>query len=167
MATWNSENDDDEFFGSSAEEETTGRICTDGFEAHCGLVQAESSALEERHKVIGYHETYDAAKDSALQTGFDAGYSDHFDSSQRIGVVMGRLVMNSKLMNETKVQNRNDTKFRESMHIQALLLTKEHLTADTPQGNKQHSGSTGSYETNSLHDLEMKLLNLISNLDGA
>lgn len=158
MATWKLESDDDEFFGSSAEEERE-RICTDGFEVHSGLAQADASALKERHKVIGYHETYDAARDSALQPGFEAGYTDHFDASQRIGITIGRLVMNAKLK-ESKETNRNNATIheRESIHLQALLLTKDHLTAGSVQDNKNDKSK--GYEKNSLEELERKLSNI-------
>lgn len=162
MTTWNAENDDDEFFGSSAEDERIGRICTDGFEVHCGLAQAEIHALEERHKIIGFHETYDAAKESALQPGFEAGYRDHFEVSQRIGEMIGRLVMNAKL-EECKEKSRGNATIqtRKSPHIQALLLTKDHLTANSLL--QEDKNDSEKKEPKRLEDLEIKVSNIDSN----
>jgi hypothetical protein len=159
MATWKSESDEDEFFGASVEDDSR-RICTDGFEVHSGLAHAESSALKERHKVIGYHETYDAAKESALQSGFEAGYRDHFDASRRIGVMIGRLVMDAK---RKERQDQSNGSIENSKHTQALLLTKDYLTVGSVQDDTNANHATIK-ERNSLEELKLKL-SIISESD--
>jgi hypothetical protein len=162
MATWNSESDVDEFFGASVEDGSR-RTCTDGFEMHSGLIQAETNALKERHKVIGYHETYDAAKESALQSGFEAGYRDHFDVSRRIGVLIGRLVMDAK---RKESQDQCDHSNEVSKNIQALLLVKNHLMTMGPVQDDTNGNDATIKEKNSLEELEMQL-SIISKSDSA
>ncbi|GAX19274.1 hypothetical protein FisN_4Lu489 [Fistulifera solaris] len=162
MATWKSESDEDEFFGAPVENDGQ-RICADGFEVQSGLAQAEACALKERHKVIGYHETYDAAKESALQSGFEAGYRDHFDVSRRIGVMIGRLVMDAKRRGG---QDQYSHSIESSKHTQALLLTKDHLMSiGSVQGDTNAKDATIK-EKNSLEELEVKL-SIISESDCA
>ena len=62
-----------------------------------GLAAAESRALEERFRKIGYHEGYDAAKETKLQEGFEAGYKETFALSKQIGALLGKMTMKSKL----------------------------------------------------------------------
>jgi hypothetical protein len=63
----------------------------------CALAEAESSALQERFRKLGFHEGYDQAKDERLQEGFETGYREAFAVSTRIGILLGEATLNSKL----------------------------------------------------------------------
>ena len=106
MALWQQQEEDD-FFGSE-DDDTKLRRCTDGHELDSGLAVAESSATNERFRNLGYHEAYDATKDVRLQEGFDNGYKDAYEVSSRIGELLGRAMIQSKLgkgKNKDRISN--------------------------------------------------------------
>lgn len=79
--------DDDEFFGDQEDDRRS---------------EKESAAEAERLKVAGYHDTFEDSHNSALQDGFNAGYTDSFDTAVSIGRLLGRLVAHNKLSDHPK-----------------------------------------------------------------
>jgi len=77
--------DDDEFFGSQADEFTAHSSVQEGLTRH------DNHALQERFRVIGFHEAHDESKDIRLQEGFELGYRELIDVSIRIGQILGEV----------------------------------------------------------------------------
>lgn len=99
-----------------------------GFEVDTsGLAAAESRALEERFRNLGFHEGYDAAKEERLQEGFEAGYMETFALSKEIGALVGKIAMKTKLADEeSDVRNSAATT---GLEESVKWLVRERLTS--------------------------------------
>lgn len=101
------------------------------------LAAAESFALEERFRKLGFHEGYDQAKDERLQEGFEIGYKEAFAVSTRIGILLGEATLKSKLLSLTS-----------SPAVDTTTTTKKQIQNsggnddDTSSGNKMKDMST-------------------------
>eukprot|EP00977_Amphora_coffeiformis_P028287 scaffold34921_cov162-Amphora_coffeaeformis.AAC.21 len=103
--------DEDEFFGEGDFSAPVGALHSlndDSIDTFGGLASAESRALAERFKKIGFHEGYDAAKETKLQEGFEAGYKETFALSKEIGTLLGKMTMKSKLDSNGKIESSLD-----------------------------------------------------------
>lgn len=92
--------DEDDFFGDDGEATDRDHRCLidiDGSQSHSGLQAADSKAEQERFRTLGYHETYDTSKEERLQAGFQDGYLSTYEDAHRIGELMGRVIMKSKV----------------------------------------------------------------------
>lgn len=81
---------DEEDFFYEEEIGSSQRRCHDGHELDSGLAAAESTASANRHRLLGYHESYDQSKEVRLQEGFEDGFRKSFDTAVRIGSLLGR-----------------------------------------------------------------------------
>ena len=81
--------DDDEFFGDQDD--------TDDGDFGGRLVIQEDLARQQELKTIGYLESYDEAKETRLQEGFQAGYQETFDLAVRIGALLGEATTRQRL----------------------------------------------------------------------
>jgi len=106
MATWKNGQDDD-FFGGIDDRDTDPEHpkCSDGYELHSGLMQAEIQAQSLRQKTSAYHHAYDVAKEECLQEGFEEGYQENFELSRRMGAILGKLYIRDQLRSTTPKQN--------------------------------------------------------------
>lgn len=118
--------DDDEFFG---QDDSSGPDDVGGGDTNLdnsgGLALAESRALEERFRKLGFHEGYDAAKETMLQEGFEAGYKETFSIAQEIGALLGKMAMKSKVKADGSIDRSRDAVVDED----AQSWVKERLTA--------------------------------------
>jgi hypothetical protein len=92
-------NHEDDFFG--ADEETTDQdhscfVDSGTSQLHSGLQAADVNAEQGRFRTLGYHEAYDSCKGD-LQAGFQDGYRSTYEDAVRIGELVGRTIMQSKV----------------------------------------------------------------------
>jgi hypothetical protein len=146
---------DDDFFGSN-EDDDDEEDCLfvpssllpspgDGSNHHLlldygALARAESSALAERFRKIGFHEGYDPAKDERLQEGFETGYKEAFAVSTRIGIFLGEATLKSKLLPQ---------------HIVPPALISPVATADTTENQIQQIGNDGTSRSGKIDEGEI------------
>lgn len=53
------------------------------------LAIRETAAIERHYWTLGYHESYSKSEESALQEGFEVGYSDAYDFATCLGELLG------------------------------------------------------------------------------
>jgi hypothetical protein len=147
----------DEFFG--ADEDALDDSTNDHIDGHSpndflhsGLQRAETTAEQERFRNIGYHEAYNESKEERLQEGFEAGYSDNYDLSIRIGECIGKVVMESKLLELRKLSTSGREEIAGSS--KSLRASKVARTARTFLANKDNHKS--------LADLEQQITAIVN-----
>ena len=82
----------DEFFGDEDDGVNNGVGNT--------LAEADDSAQRERQKTHGFHETFAASEEAALQEGFEKGYRETFDLAHQIGRNLGIITLHEKFSEE-------------------------------------------------------------------
>jgi hypothetical protein len=117
-----------------------------------GFHLAESAAIEQRFHTIGYHEAYDQSNEVRLQEGFENGYRDTYDASCRIGELLGKVIMQSKLL-ELREQQSSNGEENARDNAGSLLAFKVARTVRTFLANKDNR--------NRLSELEQQVKEII------
>lgn len=92
--------DEDDFFGEdegTSDQDHSCLVDVGGSHLHSGLQAADWNAEQGRFRTLGYHEAYDSCKGERLQAGFQDGYRSTYEDAHRIGELIGRVVMQSKV----------------------------------------------------------------------
>lgn len=168
MALWTRtsalrEAEDDEFFGSVDEEteanatesfdQNQRRRCVEGCDDlwdGSGMMAAkDSAAIEEQHRAIGYHETYDKSQESRLQEGFTAGYTDTFDLATRIGSCLGLAAGQAILATKTNNTSRDTEAVtrRKKAYLEKAARIRDVLTTAADQGDETITTITSQIDT--------------------
>jgi hypothetical protein len=109
MARWSATSHEDDFFGTDSNDleqssavNVSAGAPTDRPMGGCSLAVHEAASLEERHRILGYHETYEEAKETTLQDGFIEGYSQTFPMALNLGKLLGKAAITQQLLEQKR-----------------------------------------------------------------
>jgi hypothetical protein len=164
MALWTrSSRQEDDFFGADGDDDYMAhdgeaRRCDDTLVGHSsnGLALHEAAAVEERYRVLGYHETYESSREATLQDGFIHGYTDTFPIALNIGRLLGQAAIAQKLT-ELTVSERNQEAIDDAasndetearpLYLAAASRIRSGLLAITSNEESSTSNSTETAHT--------------------
>lgn len=105
-----------------------------------GLASRESAAVEEQHRALGYHETYESSQELTLQEGFKVGYCETFETACRIGKLLGQAVASKgTLQRQLQKPNPSTISHDGSAYLAAASRIREVLSATTAQDSSVSS----------------------------
>lgn len=126
--------EEDEFFGNDDDSD--------------GLAVAQDTALQEEFTNLGFHESFDNARNLSLSTGFREGYTQVYEQTVEIGRLLGRVALS------------------ESKHTASITTTKVANTIRQAMQNANVAGTIDAephcLEPERLKDLEERIKAVIS-----
>lgn len=93
---------EDEFFGDQSDDEYSHKCLSSSHTEEPvrpidSLSKRDNNAQEENYRNIGYHEAYDLHKEERIQEGFEDGYREHLDIATKLGEVLAKSILSSRI----------------------------------------------------------------------